>query len=582
MYKHPFRKSFGLIVLYSIIIIGIFVLQFRNESVVSKNIGLLSISFAQSQTETGENSLKNSLKVAFKGISFIADEVNPAQLYITEEDGSQHKQNLTLVSCEQKSPLSYTFNFTNGTSLTFSVTGTDNSAAFSISASLPWNASGLYLNYKPSSGFSVTERARSKIILNSKNLSYAFTAAIIDDTTIFLSAKNHIANYVAYNPAIEFSFASLDSDAIIAQKSTYETNLKTLRNSLVNSVSDSIKNNQNLSEKSVIAYIAEQALQGRYTEAVNYIPDSFKKGNKRTFLSAPYFNTLDAMYPTLEMYSNNMAEMISNAVSNSSVSIFSMDDFADYLNTLSDTKEIRNLLNLPERILETDSEEPPINLSQASGILNTYLRLSALHSNLAETLLPAAKKCLQIIESKCVLNDSLLILSEKDSPVSNFLSLTTGNALVLWGEFNNAPEYTQAGYAIINSILSINSLDSITLADIYPILVSNPYYPHFKVLARTSKGVIWAWTCSPSVSYSMQDNLATICVNFPKGEVNHLFIKGIHSFNEIEIYGLSFHSDPRFESYNSSGFIYNEQQGVLMLKSRHKTENETIRLSYKQ
>ena len=96
MYRHPFRKSFGLIVLYSIIIIGIFVLQFRNESVVSKNIGLLSISFAQSQNEAGEVSLKNSLQVAFKGISFIADEVNPAQLYLSPEEGFQTKKNLML------------------------------------------------------------------------------------------------------------------------------------------------------------------------------------------------------------------------------------------------------------------------------------------------------------------------------------------------------------------------------------------------------------------------------------------------------------------------------------------------------
>ena len=310
MYGHPFRKSFGLIVLYSIIIIGIFVLQFRNESVVSKNIGLLSISFAQSQNEAGEISLKNTLQVSFKGISFIADEVTPAQLYLTEGDGSQIKKNLTLVSYEQKTPLSYTFNFSNNTSLTFAVSGTDSSAAFSITASLPPESSGLYLNYKPSSGFSVTEKARSKIILNSKNLTYAFTASLIDDTTIFLSTKNFVANYVAYDPSVEFSFASLDSDLIIAQKSTYETNLKAMKANLVSMVAEAIKNNQTLSEKSIIAYVAELASLGRYTEAINYVPDSFKKGNKRTYLSAPYFNSLDTMYPTLEMYNGIMEKRL--------------------------------------------------------------------------------------------------------------------------------------------------------------------------------------------------------------------------------------------------------------------------------
>jgi len=111
------------------------------------------------------------------------------------------------------------------------------------------------------------------------------------------------------------------------------------------------------------------------------------------------------------------------------------------------------------------------------------------------------------------LTDSTLTLHEKDNTVSNYLALSTGISLVRWGEFNNAEEYSQAGYAIINSILSGSSLDTVTLADVYPILFTNPYYPHYRVLSRTSSETIWAWTCSPSISYSMRDNLATISTN---------------------------------------------------------------------
>lgn len=581
MYRHPIRKSFGLIVLYSIIIIGIFVLQFRNESVVSKNIGLLSISFAQSQNEAGEISLKNTLQVSFKGISFIADEVNPAQLCITHEDGSQTKENLTLVSYEQPTEFSYKFHFTNDTALTFATTGSDSSAAFSITAELPKGASGLFLNYKPTSGFSVTEKTRSKLILNSKSLTYAFTAAQIDDTSIMFSDKNFVSYYVAYDPSIEFSFTTLDSDLIIAQKSTYDTNIRIFRENLVTSVSNSIKANQTLSEKTVIAYVAELASQGRYTEAVNYIPDSFKKGNKRTYLSAPYFNTLEQMYPTLEMHNSNMEEMISNAIENNSLAIFNVDGIAEYLNILPDSSKVRNLLKIPSKIFEEENADEQIRVSQASGILSTYLKLASLHSSLAEILLPVTQKCLDIIESNCLLTDSLLTLSEKDVPVSNYIALSTGCALIQWGEFNNLPEYSQAGYALINSILSANSLDIITMADIYPILVNSEYYPRFKVMSRTAAGTVWAWTCAHSINYSTQNNTATISMSFPKGEVHYAIISGIFPFSEIEIYGLSFHSDPRFETYNSSGFIYRESKNVLFLKSRHKAENEVVRLTYK-
>lgn len=608
MFKHLFRKSFGLVVLYSVIIIGIFVLQFRNESVVSKSIGLLSFSYAQSQSETGEISLKNSLQVAFKGISFTADEVTPAKILLKNPaTGEISEKNLVFSSFTQENPLSVTFYFgisedteeaeisgntdnidetsknqVSLASISFSVSGTESDAALSLAAKLPKNAEGIWLNYKPTSGFSVSEATRTRLVLNSKNLTYAFTAAQINDKKIYLSAKNSTSYYVAYNPSIEFSFSNLDSEMLIMQKSTYDSNLASVREKVVSTVSEQIKTNQTLSEKNVVAYVAELALQGKYFEAINSIPDSFKKGNKRTYLSSPYFNTLEAMFPTLEMHNQNMAEMLSNAIETSSLAIFSVEDFADYINILGETPNVRKILALPETLLQNDETSEQIRLTQATGILSTYLKLAALHSSLAEKLLSASRQCLKIIESSCTLTDSALVLHEKDSDVSNYLALSTGISLVRWGEFNNAEEYSQAGYAIINTILSGSSLDSITLADIYPVLFANPYYPHYRVLSRVNTGTIWAWTCSPSISYTMRDNVATISINFPKGDTNYTYICGIAPFNEIEIYGLAFHSDPRFESYNSSGFIYRSSKQALFLKSRHKLENEIVRLIYRK
>ena len=587
MFKHLFRKSFGLIVLYSVIIIGIFVLQFRNESAVSKSIGLLSYSYAQSQDENGLISLRNSIEVSFKGISFTADEVLPAKIICKNpENGETSEKNLVFSSFTQATPLSVTFYFkipddtVSIPTLTFSVSSTDSDAALSISANLPENTEGLYLNYKPTSGFSVTEAAKTRLVLTSKNLTYAFTAAQIDDKAILLSSKNSNSYYVAYNPSVEFSFSNLDSEMLIMQKSTCDTNLSALRERIISSVEEQIKTNQTLSEKNVVAYVAELALQGRYAEAINNIPDSFKKGNKRTYLSSPYFNSLDSMYSTLEMHNQNLKEMLSNAIETSSPTIFTVEDFADYMNIIGETAEVKKILALPDELFAKEESVEQIKLSIASGILSTYLKLEALHSTLAEKLLESSKKCLKIIESRCNLSDSALTLHEKDESVSNSLALSTGISLIRWGEFNNAEEYSQAGYAIINSILSGSSLDTITLADIYPVLFTNPYYPHYRLLAQNGKETIWAWTCSPSISYTKRDSVATITVNFPKSEINYSFICGISPFNEIEIYGLAFHQDSRFESYNSSGFLYKANKKTLLLKSRHKLENEIVKLSY--
>jgi hypothetical protein len=67
-----------------------------------------------------------------------------------------------------------------------------------------------------------------------------------------------------------------------------------------------------------------------------------------------------------------------------------------------------------------------------------------------------------------------------------------------------------------------------------------------------------------------------ITASFPQGDTHYMVIKGIKPFGRIQIYGMDFHTDPRFESYNSSGYKYDAETGTLFLKMRHKAENEDV------
>lgn len=582
MSKSPVKKIISLVILYSIIIIGIFVLQFRNESVLSKNTGLLSISLAQSQAEDGSISLKDNFTVNFKGISFFSDEANPASLIFSDKS-----RPLVLVSYEQPTSLSYKFNFSDGdsnssatsaTSLTFSVSDTTSSASLSVSAEIPKNASALVLNYKPASGFSVTDKTRTKLQLNSKNLSYVFSGSKISDETVTFTKSNETAYYSIYNPEAVFTFASVDSEMAISQKSTFDENISQLKSNLISQVASAIQNSQSLTEKTYIAYVAELASRGRFAEAVSYVPNSFKRGNQRTYLSAPYFDTLETMYPSLAMHNSNLSEMISNAISTKNLNVFTTENLADYLNIISDAQKIHKFLTLPKEFLS--NPENHLTLSQAAGILDVYVKLSSLHSNSADLLSSVIDKCLEVIQESCVLNDSTLTLHDKDSIASTELSLQTGNVLVQLGDFNSSDDLKHTGYALINTVLAGTSLDANALGNAYPVLISNPVYPHFEVLSRTESNVVWAWTCAQDISCSQSGSSASITIQFNKNDSHYVIFNGIQDFTEIEIYGLSFHSDPRFETYNSSGFIYRSGTKTLFLKSRHKTEKEIVRLTF--
>ena len=45
---------------------------------------------------------------------------------------------------------------------------------------------------------------------------------------------------------------------------------------------------------------------------------------------------------------------------------------------------------------------------------------------------------------------------------------------------------------------------------------------------------------------------------------------------------MQFRTDPRFETYNSSGYVYKDKGQTLLLKSRHKKRFEDIRFEYEQ
>ena len=576
MSKHPIRKATGLLVLYSIIIIGIFVLQFRNESVILRNIGQLRMSVANTQEEDGSLTLKNSLQITFKGISFTADDVHPAKLTVND---SKKQKPLTLISWEQPSAQSFKFNFTFDTSLTFTVSDTSSKASLSVTAQLPPSGSSLDLYYKPVSGYSVTDRSKTRQLFSSKNISYTMSAAEIGDTNIKLTNASNVAMFTHYDPSKTFTFASIPSDSKKATSETFDANLKKYKALLLQSTSSALADASSVTENIVTAFVAESAQQLRYSKAIEEVPDSFKKGSRRTYLSAPYFNSLVSMNASLVMANENLADMIKNANAQKSIDIFALDNLADYILRTQNNESTKNLVQIPS---STENFAP--NIAQATGIIRLYLKLASANSPLATNLVSSVETCLEKITSSCTLSSENLTLAEKDVPLTFAQTIETGCTLIDYGKFSGYSDYSSGGYMIVNTALeSLASLDLRTLADVYQFLVpNNPYYPHSQILLAENSRTIWAWTCSPNISYTETKDEANISVSFRQGDSHYIILNGIKPFMGIEIYSLSFHTDPRFETYNSSGYVYDEKTQTLFLKSRHKVSNEKIRLIFGQ
>ena len=576
MRKHPVRKFLGLTVLYAVIIVGIFILQFKTESVLSRTIGSLRISLAQTEKEDNKTALRNQFQVNFRGISFIANENEP--IMVSQSGVSDEGTKLVLKSFSQPTELSALFTYTDGSTILFSVSDKTPQAQLTVSVKPAGDNDTLALAYKPETGYSIKEQLSNRLLISSKNNNFSLTASNVTIDHIIFTEGELAASYTSYDPTKRFAFESIIGLPLADSKS-YDATIKQVRNDIVTRFTQTISSADpsSLTEQDVIAYVAEMAANGSYDEALDNVPDSFKKGNKRTYLSAPFFDNMLSMNRSLVMQTDKYDAMVANSIDARNLDIFSVDGIADYILRMKRTSRIRTLLSLPATM---DKFEPTI--TQATGILNVYTKLAKNDQPLASLFDTIIDHCTEVITNGCSVENQRITVTDNGAPLSTEQLTTLGATLVAYGTLKNRVEFTDAGYLMVNcAISSPDTLDLHTLSTLYPTLAANnTFYPHTLILGYYGTRAVWAWTSATSITYTKTaDGTIDINIDFPLSKTHYVIFNGVPTFHaNIEIQKQKFRTDPRFETYNSSGYVYRDDLQTLFIKSRHKSQIELIRL----
>ncbi len=585
MNKHPFRKFFGLTALYLIVIIGIFVLQFRFNSVFSSSFGDLSFSVSMAKNENGMGSekSKDQMKVSYKGIVFSTDEKNP----VMAKDANGKTKILYLESYEEKDN-SVVFKFNSGSSVEFrQIKDNEGKTSLSIRALLPKGYTELLLPYKIPQVYSTEKSSEKNLLLTSKENTFTFTSGGFANSKITFSKEEPSAQISIFSRIEKFSFASIVGFTG-TKDSTLEDIFKKLRTSLVEKVEASLRNEKvdslgstssaSLSESDITAYVAELLYRGKYNQAIEIVPDSFKKGQKRTFVSSPFFGNLAQTVRSLDIQSEKFAALVQGNTPDA----FTEEGIKDYLLREKKSSAVKNLI-------DTVSNSKSFSAIQAAGILSVYSDLIEKDRDLISPLENIIDSCVKAIEENCKIENGLLKIINKQTDTSEenqvncYEAVFIGSALTKFGKLKNDDTIRQAGNLLIYSNLPFEDTSLRTIAEIYPFIAKdNPYIPHTEILGWQNKTCIWAWTCAKSIDfvYSPSDT-ANIIIDFPSSLSHYIIFKGIPDFEgRIEIQGQMFRTDPRFETYNSSGYVYQDNTETLLIKSRHKSEKELIRLFF--
>lgn len=293
--------------------------------------------------------------------------------------------------------------------------------------------------------------------------------------------------------------------------------------------------------------------------------------------------------------------MISRKLTEGSASVFEYPSLIPYLVDRGSSLLIKDVARLAETV-----DPAAITARQAAGILEAMTDFSVYVPDQSNPLVALADTCERKLKESLVLAGDRLYVSDDGKSVDALSSLRVASILIAYSKTSSArADWNDAGNLLATTILSladedgaIPSLLSVSAAEgqagktvevakdaksvepsaSYPLVVThNTWYPHELSLAREIGAGTWVWTSAESVKVSKEsDGGLRITTKFPQGETHYMVLRGVKPFYRITIYGMDFRTDPRFESYNSSGYRYNEETNTLFLKMRHKAEYEDI------
>ena len=564
MKRHPLRKLAGLTALYIFILFTIIVIQFKNETIITEFLGTIRLILSEIKDEDNSPVLKNTFQVSKDGLTFFADSSNP--LVLKTKDGEIRP---VLKSWKKISDKAVRLEYSDDVSL---VIEEPESETVLMNISLVSAPEFVYIDipYKTGTSLSLNHADPQTLLINTRKGEYKVYGNIIDEKIMRITPSMPVISYCSVIEDEPFKFEDvleLDSSSVNAYNST----VRQIQNALISIFPENIPDT--ISEKAVTAWVAEMARLGKYSQAVQQIPAGFIKSARRTYLSAPYFNSLVQMNKTLLMQNENMQYKLNFSMEKNQTDILTMDYFTDFIRELPDKRRTEFL----QTIAVADMDN--ISLSIATGIIQTYNVLAGNNYDDADILSALVKSSIKKIEECCFVDENRLFLRYNDSFLDMVDSIKTGSALLKYGQLKKDDVLQAAGRAVINSA-SFNSdkLDLETIAVIYPLLVTdNSFYPHLVVLEREAP--VWAWTVAQNMNYSVgEDNTVSFETSFTKSDTHYMIIHGVKPFTSIEIYGLAFRTDPRFETYNSSGYVYDQESETLLLKYRQRSAAETVRL----
>ncbi|UTC55658.1 hypothetical protein [Treponema sp. OMZ 906] len=603
--KHIAGRIVAYTVLYCSVIFGIFVLQFTKGQTFSLTLGSMTVTGRQERAESGKMIPLLPLHVVSNGLNLYISEQNP--VYAVDE-GDITSALRVLAYQFYEAEARFSVHCSDDVVISFFSERRGDVDSLMVEAVLPEGIKRILLPWKITQNAGI-ERADGKIFVRSGKKQYTFTgsfgfdtdgedtAAQFEEPHLVLAKGQPFASYKTYLPLEELDITTIPS-MVQASAESYTAALNSFSSAVVHAGTQALSSKR-ITEKTLIAYIAEMGQRGKFAGTMETAPAQTLARNVRTYLSNPFYDNVQETHVGLIADDAKKRERYAALITDNSLEIFEQDGLIPFLTDRGSRRSIEGLFRLIEKM-----DVAQLNARQAAGVLEVWLDCTHYYperKTLFEDLLPVCEKK---ITDALLLIDEGLYMSNDGTYIDSVAALASARILMrygteqssVWqsvarmlvtsllrysGELAGLPVgLTVTGSKSTQLVITADDSDVLDVGTLYPLLKpDNSWYPHAQSLALQAEAGIWAWTCAQNIEVLENTSKTLVLrIRFPEGQSHYLTLHGIRPFYRIEMYGIPFRSDARFEMYNSSGYAYNAGSKTLYLKMRHKSEYETIRL----
>jgi hypothetical protein len=615
MRKPLFPRAFGLLAVYAAVFFILVIIQFTRQGTFTQRIGGVQVSGQYRAGERGDGPdspgeffLEGGASLFFGGLEFrLRAENGEGAFTLIGPRGERHPADPEALRVSGDSA---GFRFPGGTEITFTAPRAGPPEELRISGAFAGNITGADIPFRPLRSSRIREGGDGQRTVIAGDSGYSF------DRPADLGTGNMILLRAGGGPVVyraEPEKKPLNpEDYILSQAATrqgYAVYISRWRDSCF-ALWDRIIGGQN-DEDLVIAYGGEAIRRGLYRHAVSSASPAFLEGNRRTYESSVYLGGMDQALRSFTSLEQEKISRVSRQISEKSPEILRESHVFEYL-------AVRSLADLVDGGIELIRSLDPsaVTLELSPGILEGWADMRQYRpsgDNPFDRLVDQAVYVISegvrgIGEGRRPPGDSRdapaltgnRVLVFQGAQAETEFNVRLGKALAFWGEEKGRNEWAGLGRSLVLSALSLEdgagtfprrlSLSPaagiaetpgprISGARLYRVLGLGEYSPR-PALAGSGVNGIWAWTAASDLTATQENRVLDIAVSFPPGETHYLMIRGLRPFSKIQLYDMDYRTDPEFERYDSSGWVYSAPDQILTLKMKHRSEVEHIRIFY--